>query len=590
LVDYASQILILVSIFAILACSLNLTLGYAGTFSLAHAAFFGTGAYAAAKIQVDALLPWPAELIVAVLAAGALAAVSGYLVARLESEQVIVATLALQLVLTSLFMHATDWTGGSYGVYGIPPPTLFGYSLATLPALALYTLVVAAAVYLFCRLLMRSPLGLALRAGRDDATLARSYGRIVGRQKIGAFTIAGALAGLAGGLYGSFGGYIEPGTFGLHQSVAIVAIVAVGGLANLTGSVLGSAVLVSIPQMLLFLPGTNTWVPHVQLMLYGIVLLLLTMLRPAGLLTEQPVVRNRRRRAPASNESVVAGEHGNGDIEADALAAVMQKRAGGGPAPSDLEVFDVSKSFGGLKALNSVSLTIPAGAVTALIGPNGAGKSTLFNVITGYESADGGRVQYRGTELLGQSPPRIARLGITRTFQDLRLFFNFTALENLAFPLTPLAAERTSTVLLRRHMMSASWGRAVGDARDLLIAFGLEHIADRPVRELSYGESKLLAVAALYGRGSPVVLLDELAAGLDQQGVQTFSKLVRAMAAAGQTVCLVEHNLDFVWATADEVIVMHHGEIFAKGTPEAVRKDRAVAEAYFGSAKVGRNA
>jgi branched-chain amino acid transport system permease protein len=568
MVNYFAQVVIVVAIFTILACSLNIVFGYAGVFSMSHGAFFGIGAYAAAKIQVPGSIAWPAELLAALLAAGFVAAVSGFFVARLKSDQIIVGTLALQLILSSLFVHAAGWTGGSLGVFGIPRPTIFGHEISSMQELATYTVIVAAASYFFSRTLVRSPFGLALRAGRDDEVLAMSYGRRVGNRKVLAFSISGAMAGLAGALYGSYIGYIEPGTFGLHQSIKVIAIVAIGGLANLLGSVIAATVVVAIPEILLFLPGTQTWVAHVQLMLYGATLLLLAVVRPSGLLKEQPAFR----------------------LKSSGKLPPPTPRTPPETAPTPiatrtLEVTGVSKSFGGLKALVDVSLEVTPGVVTALIGPNGAGKSTLFNVISGYETADQGRITWGGTSLVGKPPPDIARMGIARTFQDLRLFFNFTALENLVFPLTPLGAERIGMALLHRRRMRRAWDQARADARQLLEQFDLGHIADRKVGELSYAESKLLAVVMLLERGSPLVLLDEMAAGLDHRTTENFSQLIQAMVRSGQTVCLVEHNLDFVWATADEVIVMHNGAVFARGAPDEIRHNEAVAKAYFGTAK-----
>lgn len=566
MVIYVAQVLTVVAIFALLAVSLNLTLGYTGVFSLAHAVFFGCGAYAAAKLQLSTTAPWPSELVIAAIVGAVAAVLVGLLFLQLDAESLIIATLALQLVASTVFLQVEPLTGGTLGIYGIPRPTVLGAAMSSTTALAVYTVVVVALLVLLARTLVTSPLGLAMRAGRDDGDLARSFGRYLRSSKLVSFTVAGAMAGVAGALYGGYIGYIDPGMFDLNQSVAIVAIVAVGGLGNVYGSVLAAAVLVSIPQILQFLPGDMTWIPQLQSILYGGVLLLLTLIRPQGLLPERALVRSPRARGPRE---------------------VRATRARTAPA---VTVRHVSKSFGGVHALQDVSLTVEPGRVTALIGPNGAGKSTLFNVVSGFEQPGGGSVRMADTELVGLAPQRISGLGLGRTFQDLRPFFGLTAIENVTFALGSPRSERSGLALLRRRAMWRAWRHDIQAAAALLERFQLGAVADRRVRDLSYGEAKLLIVAMQYARDSDVVLLDELAAGLDQDSIDEFASLVRAMADAGRTVCLVEHNLDFVWATADHVIVMHNGQVFAEGSPEEIRADPEVAAAYFGTTAVVHDA
>jgi len=233
-----------------------------------------------------------------------------------------------------------------------------------------------------------------------------------------------------------------------------------------------------------------------------------------------------------------------------------------------ISVSDVSKHFGGIRAVDGVSLEIQPGRVTALIGPNGAGKTTLFNVLCGLLPSDGGRVAFGAREMTHQRPFEIARLGVTRTFQDVRIFPRLTALENVFFAL-----------------QDGDAGRAL----ERLSAVGLSDHADRPAGRLSYAQQKLLMIAVILAREDPIIFLDEIAAGLDQHSVHLFAGFIRRLAASGRLVCLVEHNLSFVWEAADDVFVMDQGRIIAAGPPAEIQANPQVAEIYFGGNTIPAN-
>ncbi|MCA1644824.1 MAG: ATP-binding cassette domain-containing protein [Chloroflexi bacterium] len=218
--------------------------------------------------------------------------------------------------------------------------------------------------------------------------------------------------------------------------------------------------------------------------------------------------------------------------------------------------------------------------VTAIIGPNGAGKTTVFNMLTGYLHPDKGKIFYGSHDLTRLRPFEVARLGIARSFQDVRVFSRMTVLENVVLAIQGGDAERLVTVFTGRAR--AQQERARVRALELLERFGLLAQADELVGNLAYAQQKLLVVATLAARRDPLILLDELAAGLDHASVAEFSTLVRQIASEGCTVCLIEHNLEFVFQTADTVLVLDQGRLLAAGTPDEIKRDRRVAEIYFG--------
>jgi ABC-type branched-subunit amino acid transport system ATPase component/ABC-type branched-subunit amino acid transport system permease subunit len=558
-INYLSQILVFVAIFLLLATSLNLVLGFGGVFSIMQAVFYGVGAYAAANLVVNLHAPFPLDLLGAIAFTMALGALVAVLLLRLRGELVIIGTLALQLVFSTVFRNWNAVTGGSYGIFGIARPVLFGVPVSSLTGFAAFAAAIAAIFFGLSLYVARSPFGLAVRAQREDAVLAGALGHNVLRERAAVFVIGAGLAGVAGALYAQFIGYVDPSSFDVNQSLGIITIVVVGGLGNLWGT-LGSAVILTfLPQLLILLPATSAAAAQFQLLLYGVILVAVVRFWPNGILPEQPSIRS----APARGVRPAPA----GGAEDD--KALLERLAGvtvGALATTApiVRVEGVSKAFGGLRAVDDVSLAIEPGRVTALIGPNGAGKTTLFNLICGLLRSDSGRVFFGSHETTRLQPFEIARLGVTRTFQDVRIFPKLTALENVVFAL------------------SRSGAQVAERAGAVLADVGLEAHADRLAGSLSYAEQKILMMGLVLAREDPVVFLDEIAAGLDHTSVRALGVLVRRIAASGRAVCVVEHNLSFVWDVADIVYVLDDGRLIANGVPADIQTNAKVVEIYFG--------
>jgi ABC-type branched-subunit amino acid transport system ATPase component len=249
-----------------------------------------------------------------------------------------------------------------------------------------------------------------------------------------------------------------------------------------------------------------------------------------------------------------------------------------------LQVAGLQKSFGGLLALQDCGFTIAQGRITCLVGPNGAGKTTIFNVITGFLKPDTGHVTFRDRSLDGLTPQAVVHAGIARTFQNLRLFADLTALDNVMVGLQHQFAEEPLGAIFRPFHAARTQTSRRNEARGILAHVGLADRATERVRNLSYGEQKLLTVARVLATGAELLLLDEPASGLSAGALDNIMALLRRLQNEGKTLLVVEHNTRVVQQIADDVLFLHQGHLMAQGTPQEIIADPALAEIYFGGA------
>ena len=561
----------MIGLFVILGLSLNLLLGYAGMASMAHAAFFGIGAYTTALFARDLGLPFPLTMLVAIVVTALVAGVVTFPALRVRGEYLILLTLAFQMVVYGLMLSWVDLTAGRTGISAIPRPRLFGATLVTpaqfLPLIALCT----AAVFAVAYRIGESPLGRVLKAMRDDEVATLAIGKSVLRYKVLVFCVSGGLAAVAAALFAHYQAFINPFSFNLDRSIFIVALVVLGGTANLVGTVVGGIVFVGLPEVLRFLQARQDIVDAIRNLLFGLLLMLFMRFRPEGFVPEHARARPSAPLRPAERS-------GAAGVARTPIAGSVSSR----PV---LRAEGLRKSFGGIVAARDLSLTLAPGKITALVGPNGAGKTTVFNLLTGFVIPDAGTVLLHDADVTRLTPWKTVRRGLARSFQDVRLFERMTVLDNVLAAIPGQPGERLGPLFLAPGRASAAERRNRDKAFEYLDFVGLLDRAGEIAASLAFGEQKLVALARLMATEADVLLLDEPASGIDLHWVQRILDLIRRLAAAGKTVCIVEHNLEVVTAIADHAYFMEAGHIIAEGRPEELMADRRLGEIYFGTAR-----
>lgn len=586
MVDYLLHILILIGIFSVLGVTFNLAAGYGGIFSLAHAVFFGMGAYTSALLTMHWKVAYPLALIGGVFLAGLTGALFIVLLRKLRGDYLIVATLGLQKAMTTLFLNWKAATQGEIGLIGIPRPEFFGLEITTKGGYIILTLLLSALCFLIIWWLVSSPFGRTLKAIRDDEMGAQSLGKNIPEYRVATFSLGAALAGIAGSLYAHYITFINPQDFTIYESITVMIIVIFGGLGNMWGAIPGSIFLVALPEALRFVPMVAVYVPNLRLIFFMVALILMLYLRPQGLLGERLLFS----RASTREEDTKLVESMNRlTVQPQELIPFLEQ----GRVKfqySDMPIIKVShlsKSFGGLKAVDDVSFVINSGKeITGIIGPNGAGKTTLFNLICGYLRMDEGAVHFNGQNVTKLNPYQIARLGVGRVFQDLHLFRQMSVLDNVIVAIQkPWEDENmlsTFTSAPKVYQRSKQYRER---ALYLLEHVGLADRRNERAEKLSYAEQKLLSIARLLAFESKFLLLDELASGLDLSSMHALTQLLRGIAESGRTVCLVEHNLDFMKETVDNVLFLDQGRLIAEGPTKQIMSDKKLAKIYFGSIK-----
>ncbi|MEZ4562230.1 MAG: branched-chain amino acid ABC transporter ATP-binding protein/permease [Thermomicrobiales bacterium] len=582
--DYTADIAILILIYIALGASLNLLMGYAGQFSMAQAVFYGIGAYATGLLAVN--LGWsPAfaiigAVVVSFVSAGILALPAAK---RVSGEYLILLTLAFQVVVNQLMNSMRGLTGGPYG-FTVPWLTIGGKDFISpvdyLPIMVGGCLL----VLLITWGLGESPFGRVLKGIREDERAVGSLGKNTTVAKLLVFGIASGMAGFIGGLAAYYYQFIAPGTYSLDLSIFVVSIIVLGGIGNLTGTIIGAIILGGLRPFLQnvdFIGDENSY-PW-QAIIYGLALILLMMFRPEGLLPEGVGISSLwKRRGGAGSARVIpppaAAAPGGSPLATAPAATPVAAR------PDEIvRVEDIAKSFGGIYAVNGVNLALRENQITALIGPNGAGKTTIFNLITGTLTPDRGHVYLRGKEITGKPPDEVARMGMARSFQDTRLFRRLTVLQNVAMAVPHQPGENVVSLAVRpiysRKMEEETRARAMG----YLELVGMQDKANEPVANLGYGEQKVVAIARLLATESEVLLLDEPTSGIDPAVLDDMITLVLRLKALGRTICVVEHSLHVVERLADHVVFMEEGTVTAEGTIAELTGQQRLVEVYFGT-------
>ncbi len=574
--DYLINIFVFILIFSIVVQSLNFILGSLGIVSMCHAIFFGIGAYTSALMSIHV----GGNFFLGALAGFAIAFVVGCLLAapslRVQDEYLIVFTVGFQMVMFEFFLTARNITRGQGGIPDIPPVSLFGWSFDSSLSFLLFLLVVTIIIFALSRRLFFSPFGRALKAIREDESAARSLGKNSLVFKVIMFGLSGGIAAIGGSLLAHYVSYITPTNFSVEISISLLVMVILGGMGNFWGPLVGSAVLVGLPELLRFIPGSGGLIDATREILYGVILMLAMIYRPQGILPEHPMIIRKKLREEARPDK---SEAGGGHWEEKG----RQPRGNRKGSPI-MEVRGISKSFGGLQAVDDVYLSLPEGEITGLIGPNGCGKTTLFNLICGHIPPDKGSIHLDEREYSKTPAYRLPGYGVVRSWQDVRIFQNMTVLENVMVA----GPNQTGENPFLLFVMAGKVGREEREnrrrAERYLELVGLSQMTDQLVKNLSAADQKLLAFARLLATECPVLLLDEPTAALDLESVERIKKLIKILVnQEKKTILLVEHNLDIVKDLVDKAYFMSDGKILAYETPEELMRDRKLTEVYFGT-------
>ncbi|MDN5762212.1 MAG: branched-chain amino acid ABC transporter ATP-binding protein/permease [Microlunatus sp.] len=586
-------------IYALAAIGLSLLMGLAGQVSLGQAAFFAVGAYTHAILVTKYAVPGVLAALAAVLAAMLVALLVGLPLLRLRGHFLALATLGLGIIVT-VVARELEITGGTSGIFGVPKPVINGRTYDTPSEFFWLLSPVILIALLLARNLVRSRTGRALGAVNDSEVAAECLGVNTFALRLRVFVLAAGYAGLAGVFYAYWLAVVSPEAAGFELSVSLLLMVILGGLGTVWGAITGSVIVQGLDEGMRALipkiiPGATG---EVQLLGFGIVLVLLIILLPGGLAQLWGMAKShlhdrlaaRRSAAEMAEPDQSAGVDDKVGPEPGAPAAAGSKPSLDGVldhaliperGSTVLRIRGLTKRYGGVVAVDDVDLDAQAGEILALIGPNGAGKTTCFNMITGVLVPTAGTIEIRGTRVEGRRPHIIAQLGATRTFQNLQTFASTTVLGNVA-----VARHLRSRAGLVRGMLSLA-RREERDiehgARAAVAAMGLQDDADRPVKDLSFGRQRQVEVARALAMSPMLLLLDEPMAGLSGPERDELSALLRQTREAGITVVLVEHDVDAVMALADRVAVLDDGQLIAVGPPEEVRQDEAVIAAYLGT-------
>jgi branched-chain amino acid transport system permease protein len=609
--------------FAILALGLNIVVGFAGLLDLGYAAFFAIGAYtygifSSYQVQpqwssfwepfqwlglVQHLQPIAGQpgtvhfvfsfwlmLPISALVAAFFGLLFGAPTLRLKGDYLAIVTLGFGEIVPIIARNTPYLTNGAQGLNGVTSPSFFGYSFGVQSRPFFYVGLAMIALLVFVSLrLKNSRIGRAWLAIREDEIAAEAMGVNRTKLKLLAFAIGAGFAGATGTYYVAKLQTATPEMFDFPVSVMLLVMIVLGGTGSVAGVVLGALILQLLQAW--FLQDLTQWIhalgsftgltflERVDLvqsieLIFGIILVVMMLYRRQGLIPERAAVTaltHAQQTAVPSRDAIEAG-----------LTPLHRKAID--PGKPLLEIKGLAKSFGGIRAVRGVDLTIMPGSITAIIGPNGSGKTTFFNLVTGLTEPDRGKVLLAGEDVTGLKPHLIVERGIARTFQNLRLFANMTLMENVLVGTHTRTSTGAIGAVLRTPHVRREEEAARGRALDIIRIFGnrlmprLQHLA----RTLSYANRRRLEIARALVSEPVLILLDEPTAGMNPTETLELTDQIRHLRDRGVTVLMIEHKLAVVNEIADKVVVLDHGEKIAEGTPREVHSNKEVLRAYLG--------
>lgn len=556
--EYWGLIATRAAIYWMLVAGLNLIVGYAGQLAIGYVSLLTLGAYTTSVLVAGNVTP-PLPVFMALTVAGCVGAVFGVIVGlpalRLRTFYFAMTTLGFATIVTQVALAWQSVTGGGIGLPGpeMPAPfdTSWGFFYLCLGIAAFSTWITSN--------IAQSRFGRALIAVRDADVAAEASGISKAHLLIAVFMLAGALAAMAGGLFASLQTYITPDAFTFELSLLFFIAVLIGGRGSILGPLIGTIVLTILPEIAAPLAAWSTF-------LYAVLLLVIVLAMPGGI----AALLDFKSRKPLTFDRTIKPRPAM-------LAALLDRGAESPP----VVLTDIVLSFGGVRAIDGVSLSIETGKVHGLIGPNGSGKTTTLNVISGYYAPEKGSVTL-GQPLEPGTPETRAGRGISRTFQTPRIVGEASVIDNVMIGATIQGHATFMETLFSLPRHRADEGRLRDAAMTALAAVGLEALADVRADRLQHSELRFVEIARALILKPAFLMLDEPAAGLSVSEIERLAALIKAISRHGTGVLLVEHHADLIFDICDHVTVLNLGRVLAAGTPSEIRVHKEVVSAYLG--------
>jgi len=560
----------------------DILFGFTGLLSFGQSAFYGTGGFVAAYLLTRAGFP---NVLLALIIGMIAAAVVGYLVGLIALRRTGIYFAMITVAIAEVFFFVefnplADWTGGENGLPGVPTPS-FNLGFTTLHFTNGWSLYPFLAACYFVGIaialrIVRSPVGAVFSAIRDNPLRAQAVGHNIHSYKLTAFVIAAAYAGFAGGLLGVLQAFMPPDAFTFETSGQLVMQTAIGGIGTLFGPLLGAAVWLFLQDFLQSALGLGAaW----KLVLGLLFVLLVTFLRRGiigGFRDLYELAFNRKKpEEPTEAESLADFSAAPAE---SAVAMAPQKRAGDRSSGPILQATGLSKRYGGLLANSDIDFTVNHGELRGVIGPNGAGKSTFFKMLTCEIPPTSGKIVFEGRDITGKSVTDVCQLGLTKSYQVNQLFTQLTVRQNLTVAVLAALRGKFKLDLFRNPDSIPGLKEQVDRTLQLVRLSGRP---DTKVSDLAYGEKRRLEIGLALATSPSLLLLDEPLAGMSPQERVETVKLLKSIS-QGRTMIVIDHDMDALFELAERVTVLQEGRVLVEGTPEEIKANPAVQEAYLG--------
>ncbi|MFD1927058.1 ATP-binding cassette domain-containing protein [Sporosarcina siberiensis] len=554
----------------IVILGLNLLVGLSNQLSLGHVGFYAIGAYFSAILTMTLGLNFFVSIMISGLIAAVFGAVVALLSLRAKGPYLAMVTIAFGELVSIIANRWVNVTGGPAGIK-TSVPSLFGLELGPIQYMwfigLLAIIFTAGATNIF-----RGRFGRTFTAFGNSEVASEVLGINVRNWKILAFSVSAFLAGVGGGLFAFQNQFISSTTFELNLSIMFLIAVIIGGSGTKIGPIIGTVVIVGLPQFL------HNFVDY-HLMIFGGILLIALILLPDGIVGAFAKLSYFKKFSSEKVNTELGILHDDREAKIDLPEGINGKL---------LELKNISMHFGGLRAIDDVDIEVLGGTVHGVIGPNGSGKSTTVNVLSGVYMPTGGNLLWKGKNITKYAPHGIAREGITRTFQNLQLFEDMSVLQNVMVGFHRHFKTGFLKNLIYLGQVSKEERYYAQKAYDLLRIVGLEERVHEKASDLPYGEQRLVEIARGLALKPDLLILDEPAAGASPKEIEKIMDVIQRLKSAGLSIILVEHHMDIVMNVCDYITVLDFGKKICEGTPETIQKNPSVIDAYLGGEEVNQ--